>query len=1379
MLFLMDFFADNFMDLLMDLLTFLMLYLVQGVLPGLILFIICICFFFVCSIACMDASHPWQIGFQDPATPIMEGIIFFNGFLMAFMIFIACLVGWLLYKSLSLFDESVHADSVAFTHSTLLEVVWTIIPAVILMAISIPSYNLLYAMDEVIDPSLSIKIVGHQWYWSYECSDFEVSPKLQEESTTLVNDVHTTLRDWTDYLENWNIEASTGEKQTRITLAKDLLDFLDNNLTDLSPHRSLAVGSRINLINGLIVQSELVKESHGPLDRFESGEMVDIISSVKAKLKTSSLIPEQQEAVIQILMIFKQYLRIVENTIPLEELKEIKSDIDKNLDLDNDSLIAFVNPADDSDDKPAGGSDDKPAGDSDDKPAGDSDDKPTDEPTDNLIVTDSDNCDSVVTDLKFFDNSVKFWKWCELLATKQKYNLDIGELEEAAYNAFLVVRACNKAASALEDDNVPFSENIEKMKRTSWRLKELKPVADLSESRLIDTQLTEHQLRLTRFERESLSSEYAWKKALFMSDRAKFDFNNALDELNNAKLHLHWSKIDASAANVNRLTAAYLQADASLGVTDPLLIRSLWINEKGYYSWTKYLRLAIKKLSEIERLIALNVEEELSSANSRLNKAQKALTLEECARSNSIANNAKAEFLAMEKEVIPAIDEFTRGQVILENAKNEFKTYQEILGRADVRLNRAQTAFDEVQAVSNRTQSILNAAEALYKSAQAKLAGSKIVTRPVLNKSDLDFAELKFESFTKEFNKVILDVESAKSDLIIAKERIKLMNSLFKKTKDLFEDTGLLAIQTPSPGKPKEYYPNLLWEVYREDLAFVTAELNTDETNLELAKLSLNDSNDELSKIGGELLEAELVTNKTLVKYLSNLDDNEINCKILDQIKKQVAGIELNIAEAIYSKASENFELTGSDVSQRLLSRAEKGLSDAKFNSISGYLGSVLDHSFSNIDSEKVILDYAEKCLICAEKELKDAEIDYAKTDVLLAEAKSLLEDVNQSLNEDYDNFYLETLRSLYKKTALSLKERIEQFNLTKAEFSPLDIKLNPNVLQSRSYKEVLLAKAELANIKWLCGRVAKTLDIPLSEEVKPFNVQFSYLKSEESPVLVEGDSSNKPIDGSDDKSAGGSDDKSISGSDDKPISGSDDKPTGGSDDKPVDDSNDKKGSKSVAEIKEILSELQDRKVSYTPLGFQNEILQIFSALLKTVDEIEAKNTFNILRGGLISIAVEEAEKIKEIKDLMEFIKKELIDPVDINHKERQFINFDSYLIAEDDLVIPEAFGTGKAGKVFRLLEVDNRLFVPTNTHIRMLITSADVLHSWAVPSLGVKVDACPGRLNQVFLFVKREGVFYGQCSELCGVNHGFMPIVVQAVNQDEYLTWVGKRLCS
>jgi len=90
-----------------------------------------------------------------------------------------------------------------------------------------------------------------------------------------------------------------------------------------------------------------------------------------------------------------------------------------------------------------------------------------------------------------------------------------------------------------------------------------------------------------------------------------------------------------------------------------------------------------------------------------------------------------------------------------------------------------------------------------------------------------------------------------------------------------------------------------------------------------------------------------------------------------------------------------------------------------------------------------------------------------------------------------------------------------------------------------------------------------------------------------------------------------------------------------------------------------------------------------------------------------------------------------------------------------------------------RLLEVDNRLVLPIKTHIRLLITSADVIHSWAVPSLGIKVDAIPGRLNQTGLYIKRPGVFYGQCSELCGVNHGFMPIVVEGVENDVFIRWV------
>jgi cytochrome c oxidase subunit 2 len=117
----------------------------------------------------------------------------------------------------------------------------------------------------------------------------------------------------------------------------------------------------------------------------------------------------------------------------------------------------------------------------------------------------------------------------------------------------------------------------------------------------------------------------------------------------------------------------------------------------------------------------------------------------------------------------------------------------------------------------------------------------------------------------------------------------------------------------------------------------------------------------------------------------------------------------------------------------------------------------------------------------------------------------------------------------------------------------------------------------------------------------------------------------------------------------------------------------------------------------------------------------------------------------------------------DYNSENRKSISFDSYMIDENDLNIGD----------LRLLEVDNEAVLPVNTHIRIILTAADVLHSWAIPSLGVKTDAVPGRLNQIPLFIKREGVFYGQCSELCGVNHGFMPIVIKATNLNTYLDWV------
>lgn len=111
-------------------------------------------------------------------------------------------------------------------------------------------------------------------------------------------------------------------------------------------------------------------------------------------------------------------------------------------------------------------------------------------------------------------------------------------------------------------------------------------------------------------------------------------------------------------------------------------------------------------------------------------------------------------------------------------------------------------------------------------------------------------------------------------------------------------------------------------------------------------------------------------------------------------------------------------------------------------------------------------------------------------------------------------------------------------------------------------------------------------------------------------------------------------------------------------------------------------------------------------------------------------------------------------------------INFDSYMLLEADL--PKG--------ALRLLEVDNRLVLPVRTNIRLIITAADVLHSWAVPALGVKMDGCPGRLNQVSLYLNRTGTFYGQCSELCGINHSFMPVVVDAVTVDQYRRWISKQ---
>lgn len=108
-------------------------------------------------------------------------------------------------------------------------------------------------------------------------------------------------------------------------------------------------------------------------------------------------------------------------------------------------------------------------------------------------------------------------------------------------------------------------------------------------------------------------------------------------------------------------------------------------------------------------------------------------------------------------------------------------------------------------------------------------------------------------------------------------------------------------------------------------------------------------------------------------------------------------------------------------------------------------------------------------------------------------------------------------------------------------------------------------------------------------------------------------------------------------------------------------------------------------------------------------------------------------------------------------------IEFDSFMTPTNNLQPQE----------FRLLEVDNRVILPYLTQIRLLVTAADVIHSWTIPSLGIKADAVPGRLNQLNVFFNRPGVFYGQCSEICGANHSFIPISVEAITPTDFLTWI------
>lgn len=108
-------------------------------------------------------------------------------------------------------------------------------------------------------------------------------------------------------------------------------------------------------------------------------------------------------------------------------------------------------------------------------------------------------------------------------------------------------------------------------------------------------------------------------------------------------------------------------------------------------------------------------------------------------------------------------------------------------------------------------------------------------------------------------------------------------------------------------------------------------------------------------------------------------------------------------------------------------------------------------------------------------------------------------------------------------------------------------------------------------------------------------------------------------------------------------------------------------------------------------------------------------------------------------------------------------IEFDSFIIPINQLNNNE----------FRLLDVDNRCIIPYNYPVRILTTSIDVIHAWTVPALGIKIDSTPGRLNQTILIINRPGLYFGQCSEICGINHRFMPIVIESTNFSNFKNWL------
>nr|WHM51630.1 cytochrome c oxidase subunit II [Comatermes perfectus] len=203
-------------------------------------------------------------------------------------------------------------------------------------------------------------------------------------------------------------------------------------------------------------------------------------------------------------------------------------------------------------------------------------------------------------------------------------------------------------------------------------------------------------------------------------------------------------------------------------------------------------------------------------------------------------------------------------------------------------------------------------------------------------------------------------------------------------------------------------------------------------------------------------------------------------------------------------------------------------------------------------------------------------------------------------------------------------------------------------------------------------------------------------------------------------------------------------------------------------------------------ISFHDHTLMIITMIIAVVSYMMISLAFNkyinrfMLEGQLIEVAWTVAPAIilvfiampsLQLLYLMDEIHNPALTLKAIGHQWYWSYEYSDFIKAEFDAYMTPQESENK--DLFRLLDTDNHTTLPMNSFVRIIVTAADVLHSWTVPSLGVKTDATPGRLNQCSFLINRPGLFYGQCSEICGANHSFMPIVIESVSTDAFISWI------